>query len=118
VGLPDRLIDYLPSLPQEAIQYYSCFISYSSKGDAFAQRLHADLKNTGVRCWFAPYDLTHGLVTASLLGKCLANLVLNPVAGDRILQKDQQQLVADPDGRVDHVPRLRADRCFPYASTR
>ena len=35
-GLPDRLIDYLPSLLDEAIQYYSCFISYSSKDDAFA----------------------------------------------------------------------------------
>ena len=59
-GLPDRLIDYLPSLLEEAIQYYSCFISYSSKDDAFAQRLHADLQNTGVRCWFAPHDLPIG----------------------------------------------------------
>jgi Pentapeptide repeats (8 copies) len=30
VGLPDRLIDYLPSLLSEAIQHYSCFISYSA----------------------------------------------------------------------------------------
>jgi hypothetical protein len=59
-GLPDRLIDYLPSLLEEAIQYYSCFISYSSKDDAFTKRLHADLQNTGVRCWFAPHDLPIG----------------------------------------------------------
>ena len=59
-GLPDRLIDYLPSLLEEAIQYYSCFISYSSKDDAFAKRLHADLQNNGVRCWFAPHDLPIG----------------------------------------------------------
>src|SRR5262249_24208903 len=26
VGLPDRLIEYLPSLVNQAIQYYSCFI--------------------------------------------------------------------------------------------
>ena len=62
-GLPDRLIDYLPSLLEEAIQYYSCFISYSSKDDAFAKRLHADLQNTGVRCWFAPHDLQIGAKT-------------------------------------------------------
>ena len=62
-GLPDRLIDYLPSLLEEAIQYYSCFISYSSKDDAFAKRLHADLQNTGVRCWFAPHDLPIGAKT-------------------------------------------------------
>ena len=62
-GLPDRLIDYLPSLLDEAIQYYSCFISYSSKDDAFAKRLHADLQNNGVRCWFAPHDLPIGAKT-------------------------------------------------------
>ena len=31
VGLPDNLIDYLPSLLNQPIQFYSCFISYSSK---------------------------------------------------------------------------------------
>ncbi len=62
-GLPDRLIDNLPSLLEDAIQYYSCFISYSSKDDAFAKRLHADLQNNGVRCWFAPHDLPIGAKT-------------------------------------------------------
>jgi hypothetical protein len=59
-GLPDRLLDYLPSLLDEAIEYYSCFISYSSEDDAFAKRLHADLQNSGVRCWFAPEDIMIG----------------------------------------------------------
>jgi hypothetical protein len=59
-GLPDRLIESLPSLLEEAIQYYSCFISYSSKDEAFAKRLHADLQNNGVRCWFAPEDMKIG----------------------------------------------------------
>lgn len=30
-GLPDSLIEYLPSLLNELIQFYSCFISHSSK---------------------------------------------------------------------------------------
>jgi hypothetical protein len=60
VGLPDPLIDYLPSLLNQAIQFYSCFISYSSKDQAFAERLHADLQAKGVRCWFAPHDLPIG----------------------------------------------------------
>jgi uncharacterized protein YjbI with pentapeptide repeats len=42
------------------IQYYSCFISYSSKDEAFARQLHDDLQNNGVRCWFAPEDLKIG----------------------------------------------------------
>jgi uncharacterized protein YjbI with pentapeptide repeats len=53
VGLPDNLIEYLPSLFNQAIQHYSCFISHSSKDDEFAHRLHADLQNSGVRCWLA-----------------------------------------------------------------
>jgi hypothetical protein len=60
VGLPDNLIEYLPSLLNRAIQHYSCFISYSTKDQEFAERLHADLQNRGVRCWFAPHDLRIG----------------------------------------------------------
>ena len=59
-GLPDALIDYLPSLLNEPFQFYSCFISYASKDQAFAERLHADLQNKGVRCWFAPEDMKIG----------------------------------------------------------
>jgi hypothetical protein len=60
VGLPDRFIEYLPSLLNQAIQHYSCFISYSTKDQGFAERLYADLQNKGVRCWFAPHDLRIG----------------------------------------------------------
>ena len=59
-GLSDALIEYLPSLLQQAIQFYACFISYSAKDEAFAKRLHADLQDKGVRCWFAPEDLKIG----------------------------------------------------------
>ena len=59
-GLPDTFIDYLPSLLNQPIQFYSCFISYSSKDEALAKRLHADLQDKGVRCWFAPEDLKIG----------------------------------------------------------
>lgn len=59
-GLPERLIDYLPSLLNEPIQFYSCFISYSTKDQVFAERLHADLQAKGVRCWFAPHHLQGG----------------------------------------------------------
>ena len=48
-------------LLDQAIQfYYSCFISYASKDDAFARRLHADLQNNGVRCWFDAEDMKIG----------------------------------------------------------
>jgi TIR domain len=59
-GLPDALINYLPSLLNQPFQFYSCFISYASKDQAFAERLHSDLQNKGVLCWFAPEDLKIG----------------------------------------------------------
>jgi TIR domain-containing protein/pentapeptide repeat protein len=60
IGLPDHVIEYPPSLLNEATQHYSCFISHSSKDQTFAERLHADLQNKGVRCWFAPHDMPIG----------------------------------------------------------
>ena len=50
----------MPSLTSDAIQFYSCFISYSSRDQEFADRLHTDLQNNGIRCWFAPHDLPIG----------------------------------------------------------
>lgn len=61
-GLPESFIVQIPSLITaiESIQFYSCFISYSSKDHPFAERLYADLQNKGVRCWFAPEDMKIG----------------------------------------------------------
>jgi TIR domain/Pentapeptide repeats (8 copies) len=56
-GVPDDFITYAKSLVANPIQFYSCFISYSTKDDPFADRLYADLQNKGVRCWFAPHDV-------------------------------------------------------------
>ena len=61
-GFPDELINYLPGLlgSLEPIQFYSSFISYSTKDDEFAHRLYADLQGKGIRCWFAPEDMKIG----------------------------------------------------------
>ena len=59
-GVPEDFIVYMRSLVGKPIDFYSCFISYSSQDDDFAQRLHADLQQQGVRCWFAPEDLKIG----------------------------------------------------------
>jgi hypothetical protein len=59
-GVPDQFIAYIGSLIGQPIQFYSCFISYSSTNQDFAERLHNDLQAKGVRCWFAPEDLKIG----------------------------------------------------------
>jgi TIR domain len=59
-GLSETSIAYAYSLKSHPIEYCTCFISYSSKDSDFATRLHADLQQQSVRCWFAPEDLKIG----------------------------------------------------------
>jgi uncharacterized protein YjbI with pentapeptide repeats len=59
-GVPESFLMFARSLTNAAFEYHSCFISYSSKNQDFADRLYADLQNKGVRCWFASEDLKIG----------------------------------------------------------
>jgi hypothetical protein len=69
---PARQCDrFLPSLRGDAINFYSCFISYSARDQLFAERLHADLQNKGVRCWFAPHDLPIGAKTLDAIDEAI-----------------------------------------------
>jgi TIR domain/Pentapeptide repeats (8 copies) len=43
-----------------SIQFYSCFISYASQDQTFAEHLYSNLQNKGVRCWYAPEDMKIG----------------------------------------------------------
>ena len=59
-GVPEDFLTYMRSLVAHPIDYYTCFISYSSRDQEFADRLYADLQSKGVRCWFAPEDMKTG----------------------------------------------------------
>jgi hypothetical protein len=59
-GVPDIFNEYMGSLTGQAFQYYSCFISHSTNDKDFADRIYADLRKEGVRCWFAPEDMKSG----------------------------------------------------------
>jgi hypothetical protein len=59
-GVPEEFIDFIRQMGVRPIEFYSCFISYSTKDQEFAERLHADLQAKGVRCWFAPHDIRGG----------------------------------------------------------
>jgi TIR domain-containing protein len=59
-GVPDSLITYTKSLVTEPIQYYSCFISYSTGDQKFAGLLHSQLQAKGVRVWLSTQDLKIG----------------------------------------------------------
>jgi hypothetical protein len=59
-GVPEDFIGYIGSMVGRAVEFYSCFISYSAKDQQFAERLLNDLQANGARCWFAPHDTSGG----------------------------------------------------------
>jgi hypothetical protein len=61
-GVPDDFITFIPSHfgIQQAIQFYSCFISYSTKDEEFARRLYSRMRDEKLRVWFAPEDVQGG----------------------------------------------------------
>ncbi|HEV7573434.1 MAG TPA: TIR domain-containing protein [Thermoanaerobaculia bacterium] len=58
--VPEEFIQYASSLVGKAIEYYSCFLSHSSKDHEFTQCLYNDLQGNDIRTWFAPEDLKIG----------------------------------------------------------
>lgn len=59
-GLPEPLITAALGFRRESAQFYSCFISCSSKDRQFTERLHADLQSNGLRSWIYFEDLRTG----------------------------------------------------------
>jgi hypothetical protein len=61
-GVPDDFITHIPSIigMQQAIQFYSCFISYSTKDEEFARRLYSRMRDEKLRVWFAPENIKGG----------------------------------------------------------
>jgi hypothetical protein len=55
----------------KAIDYYSCFISYSWKDREFVTMLHADLQEVGVRCWLDEKELHTGDHVAEQIDRAL-----------------------------------------------
>lgn len=60
-GMPEETIDLVRAIRAgPPIQWHSCFISYSTKDDEFARRLHSRMRAANMRVWFAPEDLKGG----------------------------------------------------------
>jgi hypothetical protein len=106
----------LPSLLDQAIQHYSCFISYSVKDEDFAKRIHADLQNSGVRCWFAPQDLAIGAKVwdaideaIKLRDKLLLILSKNSIDSDWVEDEVQKTFAEERDRKGVVLFRVRID---------
>jgi hypothetical protein len=59
-GVPDSFVVYARSLVDQAIEFHSCFVSYSHADKPFARRLHNSLQQRGIRCWLDEHRLLPG----------------------------------------------------------
>lgn len=59
-GFQQQTIDFIHQCSAQPIQFYSCFISYSSGDEKFATRLYNDFRVAGIRCWKWNHDARTG----------------------------------------------------------
>lgn len=59
-GLSELVIEYIPSLFDGAINYYSCFLSHSHVDKDFARLLYAKLQERDIRCWLDEHQMLPG----------------------------------------------------------
>ncbi|MFZ1010203.1 MAG: toll/interleukin-1 receptor domain-containing protein, partial [Candidatus Sulfotelmatobacter sp.] len=60
VGVPKTILEYIVSASTAPLQFYSCFVSYCTKDEFFARRLHHDLLVRDIRCWLFEEDAKWG----------------------------------------------------------
>lgn len=123
-GLPDQAINQALRPEPSLVQYWSCFISYSSLDQAFADRIYADLQSNGVRCWFAPKDMPIGAKIRDTIdeairetGKLLLVLSENSMGSDWV-EKEFETASEEEKRRNDTVLfPIRLDNS-PFETTR
>ena len=59
-GLSELIVDYIPSLFDSAINYYSCFLSHSHIDKDFARLLYEKLREHDIRCWLDERQMLPG----------------------------------------------------------
>ena len=103
VGVPDALIEYLPSLFWQNRKGYSCFVSYSARDEEFARLVHTDLQSAGVRCWFAPEDMQVGAPIFDTLSEAIR-------LRDRVLLVFSENSVASKWVKAEVTKALEEER--------
>jgi uncharacterized protein YjbI with pentapeptide repeats len=90
-GVPEEVIEHLlPSIRiGSPIQWYSCFISFSTKNHEFAERLHSRMRHAELRVWFAPEDMKGGAYFSEQIERAiqLHDRLLLVLSGDSIKSK-------------------------------
>lgn len=117
-GVPPLLLEYLPSIMESnPLQFYSCFISYSTGDEEFADKLNEDLKSQGISTWKWNLDAVAGRYMRDNIDIAIRNydkLILVCSADSlasgqveteirRALQKEQQIKKANEERRREAI---------------
>ena len=70
-GVPNILINFLPTVFGSGDEYYSSFISYSHKDEEFARFLYSRMRKEKLRVWFAPVDIKGGMKLHEQIGRAI-----------------------------------------------
>jgi TIR domain/Pentapeptide repeats (8 copies) len=123
-GAPDTFIEYMRALTAKPIDYYTCFLSYSSRDEVFARRLHNDLQQEGVRCWFAPVDMDIGdkireriEESIRLYDKLLLILSAHAITSTWVAYEVERALNKEPQGIPNVLFPVRLDESVLTCST-
>lgn len=111
--------DLQRSIPKRVIdEYFSCFISHSSKDQQFCDRLYADLQANGIRAWYFPKDATWGEPvwkeidrTIKEYDKLIAVCSKNSLRSEPVLREIERALERED---VEHKSILFAVRLDSY----
>lgn len=111
-GVPEDVITYLPSLCGKSLDFYSCFISHSTKDLKFCQRLRADLQTNNVRTWYFPEDATWGKSTweeidgsIKVYDKLVVVCSINSLRSSAVLREIERALQREDEERRAGHPK-------------
>jgi TIR domain/Pentapeptide repeats (8 copies) len=123
-GVSDTFITYIRSLVGKPFDYYTCFISHSSKDKEFVERLYADLQRAGVRCWYAPEDLDIGdkirpRIEESIRAydKVLLVLSENSISSNWVAYEVERATNKEPAGIPNVLFPIRLDDAVKHCNT-
>ena len=123
-GVPDSFIDYMHSLVSKPVDFYSCFISFSSKDQAFAYRIYADLQSNGIRCWLAPEGMDIGDKirprvdeTIRRYDKLLVVLSKHSIKSNWVAYEVEKALDKEPEGFTNVLFPIRLDKAVLSCDT-
>lgn len=103
-GVPEPLIQTLPTLLAHPVGYFACYLCFSSEEESFGQLLHEGLQKKGVRCW--------SVERTREAGKAVEPITRLVRPGDRILLCASRHALSGPWSHAEIEAALAKEQEF------